>query len=101
VDPLGSLIDWIATYGVFGLFAIGLAERFIPALPSYGVLVAIGIAAVDGAWSITVAIIVTTTGSICGALALYLLCTELAGYWACRQHASIKLSHHSEHESAP
>ena len=55
LDPLGSLIDWIATYGIFGLFAIGLAERFIPALPSYGVLVAIGIAAVDGAWSIPVA----------------------------------------------
>ncbi|MBY5558465.1 DedA family protein [Rhizobium leguminosarum] len=73
MDPLGSLIDWIATYGMFGLFAIGLAERFIPALPSYGVLVAIGIAAVDGAWSIPVAIIVTTTGSFCGALALYLL----------------------------
>ena len=73
MDPLGSLIDWIATYGMFGLFAIGLAERFIPVLPSYGVLVAIGIAAVDGAWSIPVAIIVTTTGSFCGALALYLL----------------------------
>ncbi|MBY3037294.1 membrane-associated protein [Rhizobium laguerreae] len=73
MDPLGSLIDWIATYGMFGLFAIGLAERFIPALPSYGVLVAIGIAAVDGAWNIPIAIIVTTTGSFCGALALYLL----------------------------
>jgi membrane protein DedA with SNARE-associated domain len=85
VDPLGSLIDWIATYGVFGLFAIGLAERFIPALPSYGVLVAIGIAAVDGAWSITVAIIVTTTGSICGALALYLLVRALG------QNRSVRL----------
>jgi membrane protein DedA with SNARE-associated domain len=77
VDPLGSLIDWIATYGVFGLFAIGLAERFIPALPSYGVLVAIGIAAVDDAWSVPVAIMVTTTGSFCGGLALYLLVRAL------------------------
>ncbi|NNU36031.1 membrane-associated protein [Rhizobium sophorae] len=85
MDPLGSLIDWIATYGVFGLFAIGLAERFIPALPSYGVLIAIGIAAVEGAWSIPVAIIVTTIGSFCGALALYLLVRALG------QNRSIRL----------
>ncbi|MEO9337153.1 VTT domain-containing protein [Mesorhizobium sp. SB112] len=73
MDPLGSLIDWIAAYGVLGLFAIGLAERFVPALPSYGVLVAIGIAAVDNAWSVPVAIAVTTAGSFCGGLAFYLL----------------------------
>ncbi|WP_408002873.1 DedA family protein [Pseudorhizobium marinum] len=73
VDPLASLIDWIAAYGVFGLLAIGLAERFVPGLPSHAVLVAIGIAAVDGAWSVPVAIIVTTAGSFCGGLALYLL----------------------------
>jgi membrane protein DedA with SNARE-associated domain len=77
MDPLGSLIEWIGTYGLFGLFAIGLAERFIPALPSYGVLVAIGIAAVDEAWSVPVAIIVTSSGSFCGALALYLLVRAL------------------------
>ncbi|APO77031.1 SNARE associated domain-containing protein (plasmid) [Rhizobium etli 8C-3] len=85
MDPLGSLIDWIATYGVVGLFAIGLAERFIPALPSYGVLVAIGIAAVDGAWSVPVATIVTTTGSFCGGLALYLLVRALG------QNRSVRL----------
>lgn len=77
MDPLGSLIEWIGTYGLFGLFAIGLAERFIPALPSYGVLVAIGIAAVNDAWSVSVAIIVTSSGSFCGALALYLLVRAL------------------------
>lgn len=73
MDPLGSLIDWIAAYGLFGLFALGLAERFVPVLPSYGVLVAIGIAAVDSAWSLPDAIIFTTAGSFSGGLAFYLL----------------------------
>lgn len=45
MDPLASLVDWIALYGVLGLFAAGLAERFVPALPSHGMLVAIGMAA--------------------------------------------------------
>jgi membrane protein DedA with SNARE-associated domain len=73
MDPLGHLVDWIAIYGIFGLFAIGLAERFLPALPSYGVLVAIGIAADDEVWSLHTAIIGTTIGSSIGALVLYLL----------------------------
>jgi len=73
MDPLGHLVDWIAIYGIFGLFAIGLAERFLPALPSYGVLVAIGIAAVDEVWSLHTAVIGTTVGSSIGALVLYLL----------------------------
>lgn len=77
MDPLGSLIDWIAAYGVLGLFAIGLAERFVPALPSCGVLVAIGIAAVDKAWSVPVAITITTAGSFFGGLSLYLLVRAL------------------------
>ncbi|CDZ30184.1 VTT domain-containing protein [Neorhizobium galegae] len=72
MDPLGNLVDWIAIYGIFGLFAIGLAERFLPALPSYGVLVAIGIAA-DGLWSLHTAVIATTLGSFMGALGFYFL----------------------------
>jgi membrane protein DedA with SNARE-associated domain len=73
MDPLGNLVDWIAIYGIFGLFAIGLAERFLPALPSYGVLVAIGIAAEDEVWTLHAAIIGTTVGSSIGALGVYLL----------------------------
>lgn len=73
MDPLGDFVDWIAIYGIFGLFAIGLAERFLPALPSYGVLVAIGIAADDDVWSIHAAVIATTFGSAIGAICLYLL----------------------------
>ncbi|WP_037086817.1 DedA family protein [Neorhizobium vignae] len=73
MDPLANLVDWIAVYGIFGLFAIGLAERFLPALPSYGVLVAIGIAAEDDVWALHTAVIATTVGSFLGALGLYLL----------------------------
>jgi membrane protein DedA with SNARE-associated domain len=73
MDPLGHLVDWIAIYGIFGLFAIGLAERFLPALPSYGVLVAIGIAADGEVWSLHTAVIGTTVGSALGAFGLYLL----------------------------
>jgi len=73
MDPLGNLVDWIAIYGIFGLFGIGLAERLLPALPSYGVLVAVGIAADDEVWSLHTAVIGTTGGSSIGALGLYLL----------------------------
>lgn len=73
MDPLGYLVEWIAIYGIFGLFAIGLAERFLPALPSYGILVAIGIAADGEVWSLHTAVIGTTVGSSIGALVLYLL----------------------------
>jgi membrane protein DedA with SNARE-associated domain len=73
MDPLADLVDWIALYGVVGLLSIGLAERFVPALPSHGVLVAIGIAANDDAWSVHTAVAGTALGSFIGALALYLL----------------------------
>lgn len=72
MDPLGNLVDWIEIYGIFGLFAIELAERFLPALPSYGVLVAIGVSA-DGIWFLLTAVIATTLGSFMGALGLYFL----------------------------
>ncbi|MDR6659363.1 membrane protein DedA with SNARE-associated domain [Tardiphaga robiniae] len=77
MDPLGNLIDCIAVYGLYGLFAIGLAERFVPVLPSYGVLVAVGIAVSDSSWSVAVAIAMTTTGSFVGGLTVFLLVRAL------------------------
>lgn len=77
MDPLGNLVDWIAVYGLLALFTIGLAERFVPALPSYGVLVAIGIAANNDVWSIHTAVVGTAVGSFIGALGLYLLVRAL------------------------
>jgi membrane protein DedA with SNARE-associated domain len=71
MDPLGVLMTCIAAYGIFGLFALGLAERFVPILPSYGVLVAIGIAAAEGTWSVASAVAATMGGSVVGCLLLY------------------------------
>lgn len=73
MDPLASLVDWIALYGVVGLFAAGLAERFIPALPSHGMLVAIGMAAAGDSWSLPSAFIMTTCGSLFASLAMFLV----------------------------
>jgi hypothetical protein len=44
-DPLAALIAWAAACGVAGLLGVTLLERLVPILPSYGLLVAIGIAA--------------------------------------------------------
>ena len=49
VDPLSDLIAWVATCGAAGLLGVTLIERLLPILPSYGLLVAIGIAAAGGA----------------------------------------------------
>ncbi|MXN50638.1 membrane-associated protein [Shinella sp. AETb1-6] len=77
MDPLADLVDWIALYGIIGLVTVGLAERFVPALPSHGILVAIGIASHDDAWSIHTAVAGTTVGSFLGAFALYFLVRAL------------------------
>ncbi|CCV13960.1 hypothetical protein [Mesorhizobium sp. STM 4661] len=47
-DPIGAVMAWISVYGLIGLFAVALSERFVPVLPSYGLLLAVGIAAADG-----------------------------------------------------
>ena len=77
MDPLGALVEWIAVYGIVGLVAVGLAERFVPVLPSYGVLVAIGIAAAHDAWSVAAAVAGTVAGSLAGCLLLYGLALAL------------------------
>ncbi len=78
MDPLSSLIDWISLYGVFGLLALGIFERFVPIVPSYGVLVAIGIAADERVWSVWTAVFGSVAGSLFGSLALYWLTLHLS-----------------------
>jgi len=78
MDPLSSLIEWISLYGAFGLLALSIFERFVPILPSYGVLVAIGIAASQGVWPVSTAVIASVSGSVLGALALYWLTLHLS-----------------------
>jgi membrane protein DedA with SNARE-associated domain len=77
MDPLSALINWIAEYGLYGLLLLGIFERFVPILPSYGVLVAIGIAADEGAWSLIWAISGSVLGSLVGALILYRIVLSL------------------------
>ena len=71
VDPLGNLIEWAAPLGLAGLFGVAVAERLVPVLPSYGLLVAIGIGAAGGLWPAPLAVVAVTFGSVLGCLAAY------------------------------
>jgi len=76
-DLLLVLIAWAGTCGVVGLLGVTLLERLVPVLPSYGLLVAIGIAAAEGAWSVPTALVASTAGSFGGCLAFYVLAAAL------------------------
>ena len=76
-DPLAALIAWAAACGVAGLLGVTLLERLVPILPSYGLLVAIGIAAAAGAWSVPTALVASTVGGFGGCLAFYVLTVAL------------------------
>jgi membrane protein DedA with SNARE-associated domain len=78
MDPLSTLIEWISLYGLVGLLALGIFERFVPIVPSYGVLVAIGIAADERVWSIWTAVFGSVAGSLFGSLALFWLSLHLS-----------------------
>jgi len=76
-DPVADVMTWISAYGLMGLFAIALVERFVPVVPSYGLLLAVGIAAVDGRWSVLTAFLSTVTGSVFGCAACFYAVTSL------------------------
>jgi membrane protein DedA with SNARE-associated domain len=71
MDPLSDLVSSITAWGWLGLFGIALLERLVPILPSYGLLVAIGIASAGGAWSLAAALIWSTAGGLAGCLSSY------------------------------
>jgi len=73
MDPLGTLIPWIAATGVLGLLGVALLERFIFVMPSSALLVAMGIAAAGGHWSLLTAFWTSTAGSLLGCLSIYAL----------------------------
>ncbi|HMG49505.1 MAG TPA: hypothetical protein VK597_02855, partial [Inquilinus sp.] len=62
MDPLGDLMPWIAACSVAGLLGITLFERLLPVLPSYGLLVAVGVAVNEGYWSWPVALALSVAG---------------------------------------
>src|SRR3981081_4795900 len=76
-DPLAALIAWAAACGVAGLLFVTLVERLVPVLPSYGLLVAIGMAAAGGAWSVPTALVASTVGGFGGCLAFYVVAAAL------------------------
>lgn len=76
-DPVGTVLAWIGAYGLLGLFAVSLIERFVPVVPSYGLLLAAGIAAADGAWSLSAAFLTTSIGSLAGCAVVFYAVTAL------------------------
>ncbi|GGE21209.1 hypothetical protein GCM10011390_45640 [Aureimonas endophytica] len=77
IDPVGAAMGWVAAYGTCGLLALSLSERFVPVLPSYGLLVAIGLAAAEGHWPLPQALAASIAGSVGGSLLLYALVARL------------------------
>jgi membrane protein DedA with SNARE-associated domain len=70
-DPIGAGIAWIGAYGLLGFFVLALAERFVPAIPSYGLLLALGIGAADGNWLLPATFLSTAAGGIIGCAASF------------------------------
>lgn len=66
LDPVGAVMTWISAYGLIALVAVAFAERFVPVMPSYGLLLAVGIGAAEGVWSLPAALLATITGSTGG-----------------------------------
>jgi membrane protein DedA with SNARE-associated domain len=64
---VGALIG----FGPIGIGAVALAEKMFPVVPSYLVLVLLGITAVSGQGDLVLAVIATTVGSTIGALWWY------------------------------
>jgi phosphatidylethanolamine/phosphatidyl-N-methylethanolamine N-methyltransferase len=71
MDPLGDLMPWIAACSLAGLLGITLFERLLPVLPSYGLLVAVGVAVNEGYWSWPMALALSVAGSFAGSVLFY------------------------------
>lgn len=75
-DPV-SVTVWISAYGLIALFAVALMERFVPVIPSFGLLLAVGFAAAEGTWPLAVAFLVTVAGNILGAIVCFYIFKRL------------------------
>ncbi|WP_343715601.1 VTT domain-containing protein [Inquilinus sp.] len=64
-------MPWIAVCSVAGLFGLMLVERLLPILPSYGLLVAVGVAVGEGYWSLPLALAMTVIGGVAGCALFY------------------------------
>lgn len=66
-------MSWIAACSLAGLLGITLFERLVPILPSYGLLVAVGVAVGQGYWSLPLALALSVVGSFAGCAIFYAL----------------------------
>ena len=65
-----STITALLSFGIFGAGCLALAEKFIPVMPSYVLLMFIGMTVTNGN-ALTMTVVVTTTGSVIGAVGWY------------------------------
>jgi membrane protein DedA with SNARE-associated domain len=77
-DPLGAALLMAAPLGLAGVFALALAERLVPLLPSSGLFIAIGGAAAEGLWCLWVAVAASVLGSSTGAFSAYRVGTAIS-----------------------
>ncbi|MEW6641600.1 MAG: DedA family protein [Pseudomonadota bacterium] len=69
MDPASLFSTWLG-FGLAGIGALAFAEKFVPIVPSYVLLMLLGMTAVDGT-ALVLLIVVTVAGSTGGALAWY------------------------------
>jgi membrane protein DedA with SNARE-associated domain len=84
MDPLAEIASFVAAYGLWGLCLLGLAERLVPVLPSYGLLLSVGIGAAEGAWSLPGAFLAVTAGGATGCVACFFAARSLGKDGAAR-----------------
>lgn len=71
MDPLGGAMEWILAFGLLGLIAIFVLERVIPVLPSYALLIPVGVGSAEGVWRLEAAFAATTIGGVLGCGVIY------------------------------
>ena len=76
-DPLGAAMSLVSghslvsDYGLAGVLVLAFAERVVPIIPSYGLLLALGIMAAEGAFGLPAAVAASTLGSATGCAAVF------------------------------
>ncbi|WP_064697413.1 DedA family protein [Rhizobium aegyptiacum] len=70
-DPLAVLIPIVTACGIATPMIATFLERLIPVLPSYVLLVLIGVAAAHGTFSLPTAVVFSLIGSVVGCLCFY------------------------------
>lgn len=65
-----STIATLMSFGLLGISCLAVAEKFVPILPSYILLMVLGMTAADGA-DLVMMIVATSVGSVVGAVGWY------------------------------